>query len=84
MNSIINVIKGVVQREAARLVAYSSMAAVAAALALANHFGVNLSEAFIAAVGVFATALATELIRHFVYSENTVKEMVGDDADGPA
>lgn len=76
MDSVITFIKGLVRTEAARLVAWSTMAASAAALFVADKMGVSLSPEFVSGVGVFAGILATELIRHLVFSEKAVEEIV--------
>jgi hypothetical protein len=76
LGGIVEVVKGLVRREAARLVAWSGTAATAAVLFIAAQLGVELSAEFMAAVGVFAAAVMTELIRQFVYSRKTVEKIV--------
>ena len=81
LKGLVDVVKGVLKREAARLIAYSGVVATGAALWVATQLGVELSEGFLAAVAVFAAAVATELIRVFVYSEETVEQIVEEVKD---
>ena len=78
LNTVLTLIKSLVSKEAARLVAVGSAVAVAGALKLAELAGVTLDAAAIAAVATLAGVIATELIRRFVYSEATVTEMLAD------
>ena len=73
---MVDFVKGLLRREAARVIAASGTIATAAALWAATQLGVELSEQFIAGVGVFAIIVTTELIRHFVWSEESVETVV--------
>lgn len=69
---MLSIIRSLIAREAARLIAGASAAAVAGALWLAGQAGVELSAEVVAGVAAIAGLIATELIRRFVYSEATV------------
>lgn len=73
-------IKGLLEREAARIVAWFSVGATAAALFIASQLGVELSPEFIAAVGIAAAAIATEVIRQLVFSQRTTERLVAEAA----
>ena len=73
---MVDIIRSLIQREAARLIAGASAAAVAGSLWLAGQAGVELTPDVVAGVAAIAGLIATELIRRFVYSENTVAETV--------
>lgn len=76
MEFVINIIKELIAKEAARLVAYGSAAAIAGALALANLIGVQLTPDVIAGVGAIAAFIVTELIRRLVFSAASHEEDV--------
>jgi len=73
-------IKGLLEREAARIVAYSSAAATAATLFIAGQLGLEFSSEFVVAVGLAAAAIATEIIRQLVFSAKTTKALVAEAA----
>lgn len=82
-------VKVLLAKEAARVVTFLSVAAGAAALKFAEFMGVTLSpEALTGFVGFMAFFIA-EVIRKFVYSENTVINIAataaetGDPVIGP-
>jgi hypothetical protein len=89
MSTVLDFIRGLVSKEAARLISYATAAAVAGALKAAEFAGVTLSAEAIAGVAAIATVIATELIRRFVYSTDTVTKIAaeaaasGDPAVGP-
>ena len=76
MDNVVGFIKGIIKTEAARLIAYSSAAAVGVALFVAEKMGAELSPEFLSGVAAFATVVATEAIRHFVFSEESVEKIV--------
>lgn len=78
---MIDFIKGLLEKEAARLIAYSSAAAVALALKAAEMLGVELSAEILAGVGALAALIVTELIRRFVYSSATTQALADRAAD---
>jgi hypothetical protein len=75
LNTVLDFIKSLIAKEPARLVAWASAAAVAAALKAADMAGVTLTPEVIAGVSAIAAFLATELIRRFVYAPATVEAM---------
>lgn len=70
---MIDFIKGLIAKSPARLIAWSSAAAVAGALKLAEMAGVELPPEVLTGVAALAALIATELIRRFVYSPNTTQ-----------
>lgn len=68
-------IRTLVEKEATRLVAYSSTLAVAAALKVAELTGVELTSEILVGIGGLAVVITTELIRRFVYSQNTTQKI---------
>jgi hypothetical protein len=69
-------IKGMLQREPARLVAYGTAAAVWAVTRLGAYLGVEVPDEITLAVATIATFVLTEVIRRLVYSPSTVAEIV--------
>lgn len=74
-------IRTLVEKEAARLVAYSSTLAVAGALKLAELAGVELTSEILVGIGGLAVIITTELIRRFVYSTDTTQKLANRAAD---
>lgn len=89
MSYLIDFVKGLIAREPARLVAWSSAIAVAGALKLAQLLGVEFNAEILAGVSAAAALLVTELIRRFVFSPATVDAIAagaawtGDPTVGP-
>lgn len=75
MSTVIDFLKGLIAKEPTRLVAWTSAAAVAGALKLAEFAGVTLSAEIIAGISALAALVATELIRRFVYAPATVEKI---------
>ena len=73
MDTVLTFVKGLIEKEAARLIAAATAATTAGALKLAEAFGVTLDATQLAAVGTIAALVATELIRRFVYSIKTTQ-----------
>lgn len=71
LESLITFAKDLLAKEAARVVALATAGATAAALKLAELAGITLAPEFVVAIGLFAAAVATEVIRHLVYSQAT-------------
>lgn len=80
MSSILSIVRSLVQKESARLIAYSSAVAVAAALKVAEIAGVTLTAEILAGVSGLAVLVTTELIRRFVYSQATVEKIASEAA----
>ena len=67
-----DLVKGMIAKEPARVIAWTSAAAVAGALKLAELLGVGpLPAEVIAGVSAIAGFAATEVIRRYVYSPAT-------------
>lgn len=73
-------IRTLVEKEATRLVAYSSTLAVAAALKVAELTGVELTSEILVGIGGLAVVITTELIRRFVYSQDTTQKLANQAA----
>lgn len=74
-------IKTLVEKEAARLVAYASAATVALALKGAELAGVELTSEILAGIAGLTVVIVTELIRRFVYSQDTTQKIADRAAD---
>lgn len=76
LDIVLNYVKGLLQREPARLVAYGAAAAVWAVTRLGTYVGVEVPDEVTLAVATVATFVLTELIRKLVYSPANVAEIV--------
>lgn len=73
---MLDLIRGLLQREPARLVAYGSAAAVWAVTRLGTTLGIAVPDEVTLAVATIATFVLTEVIRRLVYSPANVAEIV--------
>lgn len=69
-------IKGLLQREPARFVAYGAAAAVWAVTRIGVLAGVEVPDEVTLAVATVVTFVLTEVIRRLVYSPSTVAQIV--------
>lgn len=65
--------RGLLEREAARIVAYGTSAAVAGSLMLANLLGLTLPDEVLAGVVAITGFVITEVIRQLVFSMKTTQ-----------
>lgn len=70
-------IKGLLQTNPTRFVAYGSAAAVWVAIQIGDAAGVELPNEVTLAVAAVATFVVTEVIRRLVYSPASVAEIIG-------
>lgn len=75
LHDIADFLTSLLDREAARFVAYGSALAVAAALKLADLAGITLTPDLIGLVAVIAAAVVTEVIRRLVYSRGSTQKI---------
>jgi hypothetical protein len=73
---MLELIKGLLQREPARLVAYGAAGAVWAVTRLGAYAGVEVPDEITLAVATIVTFVLTEVIRRLVYSPSAVAEIV--------
>lgn len=71
-----DLIRGLLQREPARFVAYGAAAAVWAVTRLGTYIGVEVPDEVTLAVATVATFVLTEVIRRLVYSPANVAQIV--------
>lgn len=79
---MLDFIKGLLQREPARFVAYGAAAAVWAVSRLGVSLGVSIPDEIILAVATVVTFVLTEVIRRLVYSPSAVAEIVAQTPPG--
>lgn len=79
---MIDLIRGLLQREPARFVAYGAAAAVWAVTRLGTAIGVEVPDEVTLAVATIATFALTEVIRRLVYSPATVAQIVAQTPTG--
>lgn len=77
---MLDFIRALFAKEPARFVGWGSTLVVAGALKLAEQFGVTLSVDVLAAIGVLAGFVISELIRRFVYAPTTVQAIANNAA----
>ena len=70
---VIDFIKNLIATNAARTVAYGGTLALAGAAWAAKYFGVELTPELTTAVQAIGVFVATELIRRFVWSKESVE-----------
>lgn len=71
-------IADLLEREAARLIAWTTATTTAAIFWVATAVGVTLSPELVLALAGLAGFIATEVIRHFVWSLRSVKALQKD------
>lgn len=75
----LDVIKGYLASEPARLIAYGTAAALTAANAIGHALGYDtLPDGVANGLTLLVTAIVTEAIRRFVYAPDTVQEIVAE------
>jgi len=79
---MIDFIKGLLQREPTRVVAYGAAAAVWAVTRLGTQLGVEVPDEITLAIATVVTFVLTELIRRLVYSPSAVAEIVAQTPPG--
>lgn len=79
---MLDFIRGLLQREPARFVAYGAAAAVWAVTRLGTATGVQVPDEITLAVATVATFVLTEVIRRLVYSPSAVAEIVAQTPPG--
>lgn len=73
---MLDLIRGLLQREPARFVAYGAAAAVWAVTRLGTALGIEVPDEVTLAVATIATFTLTEVIRSLVYSPANVAKIV--------
>lgn len=73
---MLDLIRGLLQREPARVVAYGAAGAVWAVTRLGTVVGVEVPDEVTLAVATIVTFVLTELIRRLVYSPASVAQIV--------
>ena len=86
---MLDFIRGLLQKEPARFVAYGAAVAVWAVTRLGTLVGVQVPDEVTLAIATLATFILTEVIRRLVYSPASVAEIVaqtprGDQAETAA
>ena len=76
LNSVLDIARSLVAKSPARLIGYSSAAAIALAGFVAAKMGVTVSADNLVLIGAVGAAIMGEVIRRFVYSPNTVATLV--------
>ena len=79
---MIDFIRGLLQREPARFVAYGAAAAVWGVTRLGTLVSVEVPDEITLAVATVATFVLTEVIRRLVYSPSAVAEIVAQTPPG--
>lgn len=79
---MLDLIRGLLQREPARLVAYGAAGAVWAVTRLGNFVGVEVPDEVTLAVATIATFVLTEVIRRLVYSPANVATIIAQTPAG--
>lgn len=79
---MLDFIRGLLQREPARVVAYGAAAAVWAVTRLGTQLGVEVPDEITLAIATVVTFVLTEVIRRLVYSPSTVAEIVAQTPSG--
>lgn len=83
-SSIVDLVKGLIAKEPARLVGYGSSLAVAGALKVAELLGVTVPADVLAAISLITGFVISELIRRFVYSPATTQIIANSATSLPA
>lgn len=73
---MIDLIRGLLQREPARFVAYGAAVSVWAVTRLGTAIGIEVPDEVTLAVATIATFILTEVIRRLVYSPANVAQIV--------
>lgn len=70
---MLEIIRGLLEREAARIVNYAAAGAVAASVWVAGRLGLELTTEVTAGISAIAVFVATEVIRRLVFSIKTTQ-----------
>lgn len=75
MSAILDLVKGLLATNAARVIAYGGVAALFIADRAAKLLGVDLTPEVVTAIQAIGVFVVTELVRRFVWSQASVEQI---------